>query len=306
MSEQAVARPLTPVLRGRSIGGLDFVRRLARNRLALAGAIIVLAFVLAALFAPWVAPRDPDRQIAADALLRPSRHYPFGTDNVGRDNLSRVIFGARVSLLVGLTSMALAAVLGIPLGLVAGYYGGWFDGVAMRAMDTLLAFPALLLAIFIVAVLGPSLNNAVLAVGIIYIPGFARVTRANVLSLREKEFVEAERCLGARDSRVMARTILPNCLSPLVVQFSLGVGYAMLVEAGLSFLGLGVQPPTPAWGQMVGLARNYITLAPWLITCPGLAIFLAVLAFNFLGDGLREATDPRLRGRRLNSRKESR
>jgi peptide/nickel transport system permease protein len=299
MSGQAVAGRLAPALRGRPAGGLDFLRRLARNRLALVGAVIVLVFVLVALFAPWVAPRDPDRQIATDALQGPSWHHPFGTDNLGRDSLSRVIYGARVSLFVGLTSMVIAAIVGIPLGVVAGYYGGWLDSVAMRAMDTLLAFPALLLAIFIVAVLGPSLTNAILAVGIIYIPAFARVTRANVLSLREKEFVEAQRCLGASDRRVMVRTILPNCLSPLVVQFSLGVGYAMLIEAGLSFLGLGVQPPTPAWGQMVGLARNYITLAPWLITFPGLAIFLAVLAFNFLGDGLREATDPRLRGRRL-------
>ena len=299
MSDQTIALRLAPASRDHRRGRLDFMQRLARNRLALVGAIIVVLFVVMSIFAPWLAPHDPNRQIAADALQSPSLRYPFGTDNVGRDSLSRVIFGARVSLFVGLTSMTLAAIVGVPLGLVAGYYGGWLDSLAMRAMDTLLAFPALLLAIFIVAVLGPSLNNAILAVGIIYIPAFARVTRANVLSLREKEFVEAERCLGASDRRVMARTVLPNCLSPLVVQFSLGVGYAMLVEAGLSFLGLGVQPPTPAWGQMVGLARNYITLAPWLITFPGVAIFLAVLAFNFLGDGLREATDPRLRGRRL-------
>ena len=166
-------------------------------------------------------------------------------------------------------------------------------------MDTLLAFPALLLAIFIVAVLGPSLSNAIFAVGIIYIPAFARLTRANVLSLREKEFVEAARCLGASDGRIMRHSILPNCASSLIVQFTLGVGYAMLIEAGLSFLGLGVQPPTPAWGQMVGLARDFITIAPWLITYPGLAIFIAVLSFNFLGDGLREATDPRLRSGRL-------
>ncbi len=166
----------------------------------------------------------------------------------------------------------------------------------MRVMDTLLAFPAMLLAIFLVAVLGPSLNNAVVAIAIIYIPAFARLTRANCLSLREKEFVEAARCLGATDFRIMIRGILPNCLSPLVVQGSLGIGYAMLVEAGLSFLGLGVQPPTPAWGQMVGLARNFLTIAPWLITFPGVAIFLAVLAFNFVGDGLRASLDPRLRG----------
>jgi peptide/nickel transport system permease protein len=281
--------------KARFAGTIDFLRRLARNRLALAGGIVILLMVIAALFAPWIAPYDPDRQFGRDALQGPSRRYLFGADNIGRDTLSRVIFGARVSLFVGLTAMLIATAVGVPLGLLAGYYGGLLDSVAMRAMDTLLAFPAVLLAIFIVAVLGPSLTNAILAVGIIYVPAFARLTRANVLSLREKEFVEAARCLGASDLRVMFRSILPNCLPPLVVQFSLGVGYAMLVEAGLSFLGLGVQPPTPAWGQMVGLARNFITLSPWLITFPGLAIFLAVLAFNFFGDGLREATDPRLR-----------
>jgi peptide/nickel transport system permease protein len=272
-----------------------FARRFGKNRLALLGAAVIILMVIAAVFAPWIAPYDPEKQYGRDALQSPSWRYLFGTDNVGRDTLSRVIFGARVSLFVGLTSMIIAAVIGIPLGLIAGYYGGVLETVTMRAMDTVLAFPAVLLAIFIVAVLGPSLNNAIIAVGIIYVPAFARVTRANVLSVREKEFVEASRCLGASDVRVMLRSVLPNCLSPLVVQFSLGVGYAMLVEAGLSFLGLGVQPPTPAWGQMVGLARNFITLTPWLITFPGIAVFLSVLAFNFIGDGLREAMDPRLR-----------
>ena len=279
----------------RFAGVFAFVRRLARNRLALAGALVIVIMVLAALLAPWIAPYDPEEQFPLEPLRPPSSQFLLGTDNIGRDTLSRLIYGTRVSLFVGLTSMAIAAAVGVPLGLISGYYGGVLDSVAMRAMDTLLAFPAVLLAIFIVAVLGPSLNNAILAVGIIYVPAFARVTRANVLSIREKEFVEAARCLGASDLRVMVRAILPNCLSPLLVQFSLGVGYAMLVEAGLSFLGLGVQPPTPAWGQMVGLARNFITLSPWLITFPGLAIFLAVLALNFVGDGLREATDPRLR-----------
>ncbi|MEA2511366.1 MAG: peptide/nickel transport system permease protein [Thermomicrobiales bacterium] len=278
---------------------LAFLSRLTRNRLALIGLVIIGGFTIAALFAPWIAPRDPEHQISSEAMQSPSWNHLFGTDNVGRDTLSRIIYGARVSLFVGLTSMALAAAIGVPLGLLGGYYGGLVDSLAMRAMDTLLAFPALLLAIFIVAVLGPSVSNAIFAIGIIYIPAFARLTRANVLSLREKEFVEAAKCLGAGDGRIMLRSILPNCSSSLIVQFTLGVGYAMLIEAGLSFLGLGVQPPTPAWGQMVGLARNFITIAPWLITFPGLAIFLAVLAFNFLGDGLREATDPRLRGRRL-------
>jgi peptide/nickel transport system permease protein len=274
---------------------MQFVRRMAKNRLALVGSIVILIMVLAALFAPLIAPYDPELQFPRQPLQPPSSHFLLGTDNVGRDTLSRVIYGTRVSLFVGLTSMVIAALIGIPLGLISAYYGGVIDSVAMRAMDTLLAFPAVLLAIFIVAVLGPSLNNAILAVGIIYIPAFARVTRANVLSIREKEFVEAARCMGASDLRVMGRAVLPNCLSPLLVQFSLGVGYAMLVEAGLSFLGLGVQPPTPAWGQMVGVGRNFITLSPWLITFPGVAIFLAVLAFNFIGDGLREAADPRLR-----------
>jgi peptide/nickel transport system permease protein len=280
---------------GRSPAARSFLRRLTANRLALIGLVIILLLTLAALLAPVISPRDPYQQISSEAVQPPSPTHLFGTDNVGRDTFSRVIYGARVSLFVGVTSMILAAVVGIPLGLIAGYFGGWLDTMTMRGIDTLLAFPALLLAIFIVAVLGPSLNNAIFAIGIIYIPAFARLTRANVLSLREKEFVEAARCLGASDQRIMLHSIMPNCASSLIVQFTLGVGYAMLIEAGLSFLGLGVQPPTPAWGQMVGLARDFITIAPWLITYPGLAIFLAVLAFNFLGDGLREATDPRLR-----------
>ena len=276
-----------------------FIRQLTTNRLAFVGLLIIVLLTLAALLAPWIAPRDPYQQISTEAMQPPSWSHLFGTDNVGRDSLSRVIYGARVSLFVGVTSMIVAAAIGIPLGMTAGYFGGVLDTVTMRAIDALLAFPALLLAIFIVAVLGPSQSNAIVAIGIIYIPSFARLTRANVLSLREKEFVEAARCLGASDRRIMQHSILPNCASSLIVQFTLGVGYAMLIEAGLSFLGLGVQPPTPAWGQMVGLARNFITIAPWLITYPGLAIFIAVLAFNFLGDGLREATDPRLRGARF-------
>jgi ABC-type dipeptide/oligopeptide/nickel transport system permease subunit len=288
-----------PAAEGRSQATRAFLRRLTANRLALIGLAIILLLTGAALLAAWIAPQDPNQQISTEAMQPPSWNHLFGTDNVGRDTLSRVIYGARVSLFVGVAAMILAAGIGIPLGLAAGYFGGWLDTVTMRSMDTLLAFPALLLAIFIVAVLGPSLSNAILAIGIIYIPAFARLTRANVLSLREKEFVEAARCLGASDRRIMQHSILPNCASSLIVQFTLGIGYAMLIEAGLSFLGLGVQPPTPAWGQMVGLARNFITIAPWLITYPGLAIFIAVLAFNFLGDGLREATDPRLRGSRL-------
>jgi peptide/nickel transport system permease protein len=274
---------------------LEFIKSMFRNRLAALGALVILLLIVAALFAPWVAPYDPEEQFAADARQPPSAQYFFGTDTIGRDNFSRVIYGTRVSLLVGVTSMALAALLGVTAGLVAGYYGGWLDTILMRTMDALLAFPAVLLAIFIIAVLGPSLVNAILAVGIVYTPTFARLIRASALSIREKEYLEAARAIGMGDSAIMVRVILLNSLSPIVIQFSLGVGYAILVEAGLSFLGLGVQPPTPAWGSMLGAGRNYMTFAPWLTTFPGLAIFVTVLGFNFVGDGLREALDPKMR-----------
>ncbi len=274
---------------------LEFIRSMLRNRLAALGAVVILLLLVAAIFAPWVAPYDPEEQFATDARQPPSAQYLFGTDNIGRDNFSRIIYGTRVSLLVGVISMALAAALGVTSGLVAGYYGGWLDTILMRTMDALLAFPAVLLAIFIIAVLGPSLVNAILAVGIVYTPTFARLIRASALSIREKEYLEAARAIGMGDTAIMLRVILLNSLSPIVIQFSLGVGYAILVEAGLSFLGLGVQPPTPAWGSMLGAGRNYMTFAPWLTTFPGLAIFVTVLGFNFVGDGLREALDPKMR-----------
>jgi peptide/nickel transport system permease protein len=275
----------------------DFVKSTLRNRLAALGVLIVLLLVFAALFASWVAPYAPEQQLPTEALQAPSPAHPFGTDNIGRDIFSRVIFGTRVSLLVGISSMILASVLGVGLGLTSGYYGGRLDTIFMRAMDALLAFPAILLAIFIVAVLGPSLINAILAVGIVYTPTFARLVRASALSIREKEYLEAARAIGANDWRIMFHVILRNSLSPIIVQFSLGVGYAILVEASLSFLGLGVQPPTPAWGSMLGAGRNYMSFAPWLTTFPGLAIFVTVLGFNFVGDGLREALDPYMRQR---------
>lgn len=274
---------------------ITFFRRLLRNRVAAVGCLIVVGLLLAALLAPVLAPYAPEAQFATAALHPPSTEYLLGTDNIGRDIFSRLLYGTRVSLLVGLVSMLVAATIGVTLGLLAGYYGGALDTLIMRAMDALLAFPAVLLAIFIVAVLGPSLLNAILAVGIVYTPSFARLMRANALSIRQKEYVEAARAIGMRDWSIMWRVILLNSLSPIVVQFSLGIGYAILVEAGLSFLGLGVQPPTPAWGSMLGFGRNYMARAPWLTTMPGLAIFITVLGFNFVGDGLREAIDPRLR-----------
>jgi peptide/nickel transport system permease protein len=278
-----------------------WVRSLLRARLAAVGVVILAVVVVGAVFAPLLAPHNPRTGDLINSKLPPfwmpegTRSFPLGTDTLGRDILSRVIYGARISLAVGFTAVAIAGVLGISIGLTSGYYKGRIDDVIMRLAEIQLAVPFILFAIAVLAVLGPGLKNLILVLGITGWVTYARVVRGQVLSFREKEFVEAARCLGASDPRVMLRSILPNTLSPLVVQFSLGVGYAMLVEAGLSFLGLGVQPPTAAWGQMVGLARNFITITPWLITFPGLAIFLAVLAFNFLGDGLREVMDPRLR-----------
>ncbi len=265
----------------------------ARNRTALLGVITILALSLAAVFAPLISPTDP-LHMDFDALMQsPSRDHPAGTDSLGRDNLSRIIWGGRVSLQVGVLSMAIATVIGVSAGLAAGYYGRWIDTIIMRIVDAILAFPALLLAILMVAVLGPSLRNAMLAIAVAFIPSFARVTRANTLSIREKEYVEGARAIGASAVRIMLRTILPNTLSTVIVQVSLGMSYAILIEAGLSFLGLGIQPPTPSWGYMLATGREFITLAWWLTTFPGLAIFVTVLSWNFIGDGLREALDPR-------------
>jgi len=265
----------------------------ARNRTALLGVIVIVALSLAAVFAPLISPADP-LHMDFDALMQPpSMDHPAGTDSLGRDNLSRIIWGGRVSLQVGVLSMVIATVIGVSAGLAAGYYGRWIDTIIMRIVDAILAFPALLLAILMVAVLGPSLRNAMFAIAVAFIPSFARVTRANTLSIREKEYVEGARAIGASATRIMLRTILPNTMSTVIVQVSLGMSYAILIEAGLSFLGLGIQPPTPSWGYMLATGREFITLAWWLTTFPGLAIFVTVLSWNFIGDGLREALDPR-------------
>jgi ABC-type dipeptide/oligopeptide/nickel transport system permease subunit len=271
------------------------LRLYARNRMATSGLVFVILIIAAALFAPWVAPYDPELQVYAETLQPPSLKHPLGTDDLGRDTFSRIIFGARASLPVGVISMSSAAIIGVLLGVVAGFYSGRVDTLIMRIMDAFLAFPALLLAIFLVAVLGPSLRNAMLAIVIVYIPAFARISRANVLSIKEKEYVEGARAIGATDWRIITQTVLPNIMSAVIVQVSLGIGVAILVEASLSFLGLGVQPPTPAWGSMLSQGRQLMTLAWWLTTFPGLTIFLTVLAFNFVGDGLRQALDPRQR-----------
>jgi peptide/nickel transport system permease protein len=276
-------------------GWSKMVRTLLGSRTALFGLVLSVLLLLAAILAPRIAPYRPDEIHPIDSLMAPSERYWLGTDDLGRDILSRIIFGARVSLMVGTIAIGIAAVAGVSLGLAAGFLGGRIDGLIMRVMDALLAFPAILLAIALMAVLGPSLENAMIAIGIISIPTFARITRANVLSLREKEFVEAARVLGGGGFYLASVVILPNCLSPIIVQASLGVGNAILVEAALSFLGLGVQPPEPSWGSMLAFGRSLLGQAPWYATFSGLSIFVTVLALNFLGDGLREALDPRLR-----------
>ena len=273
-----------------------FIASFVRNRTAVFGAVTIIVFTVAALIAPLL-PTDPLEQDYDSLMLPPSVEHPIGTDSLGRDNLIRLIHGGRVSLQVGLLAMLIATTVGVTIGLVTGYFGKWTDSILMRLVDVILAFPGLLLAILMVAVLGPSLRNAMLAIAIGFIPPFARITRANTLSLREKEFVESARAIGGGPIRIMFRTILPNTVSPIIVQASLGMSYAILIEASLSFLGLGIQPPTPSWGYMLSAGREFITLAWWLTTFPGLAIFLVVIAWNFIGDGIREALDPRQRRR---------
>ena len=267
--------------------------RLRQNRLSVVGLALIAGFLLLAFAAPLIAPADPMAQALYNRLSPPTLEHPFGTDDFGRDILSRVIYGARISLRVGIVAVLIALVLGTGIGLVAGYWGGWIDQVLMRVMDLLLAFPSILLAIGIVAVLGPGLENAMLAVGIVAVPQYARLVRASVLTVRETDYVLAARAMGASDARILALAILPNCLAPLIVQATLGLATAILDAAGLSFLGLGAQPPTPEWGAMLSQGRELIVRAPWVLTFPGGAIFFTVLAFNLVGDGLRDALDPK-------------
>jgi peptide/nickel transport system permease protein len=269
-------------------------KRFRRNRLALAGLAIVALLTAVAVAAPLLAPRDPASQVLEDKRMRPGARYWLGADEFGRDIASRLIYGSRVALVVGAVSVLIALALGTVLGTVAGFLGGVADEVIMRALDVLLAFPYLLLAIAIVSALGPGLENTILAVGIWATPGFARVIRGSVLAVKEQEYVAAARAIGAGTGRVVARHVLPNCISILIVYSALYMASAILLEAALSFLGLGIQPPMPSWGLMVSTGRDFLTIAPHIATFPGLAIAVAVLGFNLLGDGLRDALDPRL------------
>ena len=286
------------------------LRRILRQRSAIVGLVILGALVLVAIFAPLLAPYDPEevligvepvtkRQAPCIHLLGCPADQPqhlMGIDGNVRDQFSRIIYGTRVSLFIGLTTISFAIIIGTTLGAIAGYAGGWADNIIMRLMDVLMAFPSLLLAIAIVNVLGRGLQNALLAIAIVNVPTYARVMRASVLSIKQNEFVEASRALGGGPVWILFRRILPNSLSPLIVQGTLGIAGAVLEAAALSFLGLGAQPPTPEWGAMLGSERNQVFSAPHLVFYPGLAIMITVLAFNLLGDGLRDALDPRLSG----------
>jgi peptide/nickel transport system permease protein len=270
-------------------------RQLRHNRAALIGAALVIFEIALALTAPWVAPYDPFDQNPREALQAPSREHLFGTDDTGRDLFSRVIYGTQISLRVGLISVGIGGGIGIVLGIIAGYRGGAIDNTVMRVMDLLLAFPGILLALAIIAILGPGLFNVMIAVGISSIPYYTRVARGSSLALRDREFVLGARAIGCDDAHITLRYILPNVLPPLIVLATLGIAGAILTAAGLSFIGLGAVPPAPEWGAILTLGRKYINQAWWYTTFPGLAIAVTVLGINMLGDALRDALDPRLR-----------
>lgn len=272
-----------------------FWRSFSRNWGAIAGAAAILFLIAAAIFAPVLAPTDPAEMSVDDLLEGPNAGHWFGTDHYGRDILSRLLYGARLSLRTGLVAVAIAATSGSLLGLLAGYYGGTIDAIIMRVIDVQLAFPGILLAMAIVAVLGPSLINVMIAVGIGSVPTFARVVRGSVLSAKQLPYVLAARALGCRDAQLMFRHILPNTLSPIIILSSLSIASAILSASGLSFIGLGAQPPTPEWGSMLNTGRTYLRDAWWMSTFPGLAIMVTVMSINMIGDGLRDALDPRLR-----------
>ena len=270
-------------------------RRLRRNRAAVIGGVVVLLFIAIAILAPLITPYDPNEGDLAQRLRSFSREHLLGTDALGRDLLSRVIYGARISLEIQIVSVSLALVIGTLLGMVGGYYGGRLDHLIMRLMDILLAFPGIFLAISIIAALGPGLLNLMLAAGIYSVPQFARIVRGSILTLKEKEFVEAARAVGESDVNILFRYLLPNSMAPIIIQTTLRMATVLLTASGLSFLGLGVQPPTAEWGAMLSTARAYIVTAPHVATVPGLAIMLVVMGFNRFGDGLRDSLDPRLR-----------
>jgi peptide/nickel transport system permease protein len=270
-------------------------RSFRKNKLAIVGLSIVSFFILLAIFADLIAPYEYDATNLRNKNLAPSAEHWFGTDEFGRDILTRIIYGARISLWVGTLSVAGSIIVGSALGIIAGYYGRWVDSVISRIFDILLAFPSILLAIAVVSVLGPSLRNALIAIAIINVPTFGRLLRSRVLSVKEEEYITAAKAIGMKDSRILLHHILPNSLAPIIVSGTLAVATAIIEAAALGFLGLGAQAPTPEWGKMLADSRNYIIDAPWTVLFPGLAIMLTVLGFNLMGDGLRDALDPRMK-----------
>lgn len=268
--------------------------QLKRNKLAIAGTIFIIALFIVAVFAPLIAPYSPFKTDFFKTLQGPSSEHLLGTDDLGRDVLSRLLYGARISITIGFISVAIGLIVGVPLGAISGYYGGKIDMFVQRLVDIMMAFPGMLLAIIIVAIMGVGLVNAMIAVGIVSIPTYIRLVRGSVLSIKNREFVQAAKAIGARDPVIIWKHVLPHCLAPIIVQSSLQIGIAILWAAGLGFLGLGAQAPTPEWGAMLSQGRSYIRTAHHVTTYPGIAIMLSVLGFNLLGDGLRDALDPRM------------
>lgn len=273
---------------------MSFCRRLLQNKLAVAGGVIVSILLASSLLAPFIAPYDPAQIHVDRVLVPPCKEHPLGTDQLGRDVLSRIIWGGRISLLVGFVAVGIATAIGVILGAVAGYYGGWVDGLIMRLVDVMLCFPAFFLILAVVALLEPSIWNIMVVIGLTSWMGVARLVRAEFLSLKEREFVLAARSLGASPARIIFVHILPNAMGPVFVSAILGIGSAILTESALSFLGIGVQPPTPSWGNMLTAGKDHLEIAYWLSLFPGLAILLTVLGYNLLGEGIRDALDPRL------------
>jgi peptide/nickel transport system permease protein len=273
----------------------EVLHRLSRNPIIVIGAIVIVLMILVGTFAPYLAQHEPSKMNPRHRREAPSKEFWLGTDRLGRDMLSRLIWGTRVSLVIGVLAVSVSLVIGLTIGMISGYYGGMLDEILMRIMDIIFAFPSLLLAIALIAVTGPSMRNIIFVVGLIRIPRFARILRGTVLSIKEKEFVEAARALSKSDIGIMLQHILPNCIAPLTVEASLSIATAIITESALSFLGIGVRPPTPSWGQMIADGRSELFTAPWIVIFPGLAIMLTVLGYNLLGDGLRDALDPRLR-----------
>jgi peptide/nickel transport system permease protein len=273
----------------------EVLRRLSKNPIIPVGAIIIVLMIVVGTFAPYLAPYEPSKMYSRNRREAPSKQFWLGTDRLGRDMLSRMIWGTRVSLVIGVLAVSVSLVIGLTIGMISGYYGGMIDEILMRMMDIIFAFPSLLLAIALIAVTGPSMRNIIFVVGLIRIPRFARILRGTVLSIKEKEFVEAARALSKSDVGIMLQHILPNCIAPLTVEASLSIATAIITESALSFLGIGVRPPTPSWGQMIADGRSELFTAPWIVIFPGLAIMVTVLGYNLFGDGLRDALDPRLR-----------